>query len=163
MRKLQMVVVVVALCFLGDTVLPQTRRHNRNTPLPSGRYRAKRIPWKGPTEIKDVKMKLLATLYGDVADPNGIAVPDDVIQNFDLSPDGNTLVCTYFTALLIVWDTQTGARKKSIELPKAGFGDVAFSPEGTMFVTTPGNLTEEQESHSIRFWDAKTYKVIAKI
>jgi WD40 repeat protein len=64
---------------------------------------------------------------------------------------------------LIVWDTQTGARKKSIELPKAGFGDVAFSPEGTMFVTTPGNLTEEQESRSIRFWDAKTYKVIAKI
>ncbi|MDQ3819070.1 MAG: hypothetical protein M3362_15530, partial [Acidobacteriota bacterium] len=50
-----------------------------------------------------------------------------------------------------------------IELAKAGFGDVAFSPDGTMFVTAPGNLTQETESRSIRFWDAKTYKVIAKI
>jgi hypothetical protein len=37
-----------------------------------------------------LNMRLLTTLYGDVSNPNGIAVPDDVIQNFDLSPDGNT-------------------------------------------------------------------------
>jgi WD40 repeat protein len=163
MRKIQMLVVVIALCFLGDTGLPQSKRHKRNVPLPTGRYRAKRIRLKGPTEIKDLKMRLLVTTYGDVSNPNGIAVGDDVIQNFDLSPDGNTMVCTYFPAFLIVWDTHTGARKKSIELDKAGFGDVAFSPDGTMFVTAPGNITEEQESRSIRFWDAKTYKVIAKI
>jgi len=106
-------------------------------------------------------MKLLATTYGDVSNPDGRAVPDDVIQNFDLSPDGKTLVVTYFTATLIVWDTQTGVRKKVIQLGKAGFGDVAFSPDGTMFVTAPGNIT--QEPRSIRFWDAKTYKVIAKL
>lgn len=132
-------------------------------PQANGRYRAKRTAWKGPTEIKDLQMRLLATTYGDVSNPNGIAVGDDVIQNFDLSPDGNTLVCTYFPAFLIAWDTHTGARKKSIELDKAGFGDIAFSPDGTMFVTAPGNLTQEQESHSIRFWDAKTYKVVARI
>jgi WD40 repeat protein len=108
-------------------------------------------------------MRLLTTLYGDVSNPNGTAVADDVIQNFDLSPDGNTLVCTYFPATLIVWDTKTGARKKIIESEKAGFGDVAFSPDGTMFVTAPGNFAQEQESHSIRFWDAKTYKVIARV
>lgn len=108
-------------------------------------------------------MRLLATTYGDVSNPNGRAVPDDVIQNFDLSPDGNTLVCTYFPATLIVWNTQTGVRKKVIELEKAGFGDVAYSPEGTMFVTAPGNLAQEDEQRSIRFWDAKTYRVIAKI
>jgi WD40 repeat protein len=163
MRKIQMLVVVIAVCLLGNTGLPQSKRHTRNVPLPNGRYRAKKIPWKGPTVIKDLKMRLLATTYGDVSNPNGIAVADDVIQNFDLSPDGNTMVCTYFPAFLIVWDTHTGARKKSIELDKAGFGDVAFSPDGTMFVTAPGNITEEQESRSIRFWDAKTYRVIAKI
>src|SRR5436305_8284107 len=163
MRKIQMLVVVIAVCFLADTGLPQSKRHNRNMPLPTGSYRAKRIPWKGPTEIKDLKMRLLATLYGDVSNPNGIAVPDDVIQNFDLSPDGNTLACAYFPAILIIWDTQTGARKKEIELAKAGFGDVAFSPDGTMFVTTPGSFAEEQERRIIRFWNAKTYKVIAKI
>jgi len=163
MRKIQVVVVVIALCFLSNTALPQSKRHNRNMPLPNGRYPAKKIPWKGPTEIKDLKMKLLATTYGDVSNPNGIAVADDVIQNYDLSPDGNTLVVTYFTATLIVWDTQTGRRKKVIELGKAGFGDVAFSPDGTMFVTGPGNLAQGQEFRSIRFWDAKTYKVIAKL
>lgn len=163
MRKIQMLAVVIALCFLCNTGLPQSKRHYRNIQLRTGRYRAKRIPWKGPTEIKDLKMRLLATTYGDVSNPNGIAVGDDVIQNYDLSPDGKTLVCAYFPEFLIVWDTQTGTRKKSIELSKAGFGDVAFSPDGTMFVTTPGNLTQEQESRSIRFWDAKTYKVIAKI
>jgi WD40 repeat protein len=163
MRKIQMLVVVIALCFLCNTGLAQSKRRSQNKPLSSWGYRAKRIPWKGPTEIKAVNMRLLATLYGDVSNPNGIAVPDDVIQNYDLSPDGNTLVCTYFTAALVVWDTQTGRRKKIIELAKAGFGDVAFSPDGTMFVTTPGNMTEEQESRSIRFWDAKTYKVKAKI
>src|SRR5437763_1933176 len=108
MRKIQMLVVVIAVCFLADTGLPQSKRHSRNMPLPNGRYRAKRIPWKGPTEIKDLKMRLLTTLYGDVSNPNGIAVPDDVIQNFDLSPDGNTLACAYFPAILIIWDTQTG-------------------------------------------------------
>lgn len=158
-----MLAVVIAVCLMGNTGLPQSKRHSRNRPLSNGRYRAKRIPWKGPTEIKDVNLKLLATTYGDVSNPNGVAVPDDVIQNYDLSPDGNTLVCTYFTATLIVWDTQTGARKKNIELDKAGFGDVAYSPDGTMFVTAPGNVAEEQESRSIRFWDAKTYKVVAKI
>ena len=163
MRKIQMLVVVIAVCFLADTGLPQSKRHSRNMPLPTGRYRAKRTAWKGPTEIKDLKMRLLTTLYGDVSNPNGVAVPDDVIQNFDLSPDGNTLACAYFPAILIIWDTQTGARKKSIELAKAGFGDVAFSPDGTMFVTTPGNFAEEQERRTIRFWNAKTYKVIAKI
>ena len=163
MRKIQILLVVVAVCLLGDTGWSQAKRHNRNRPLPSGRYRAKRVPWKGPTTIKDVKMRLLTTLYGDVSNPNGIAVADDVIQNFDLSPDVKTLVCTYFPATLIVWDTQTGARKKEIELAKAGFGDVAFSPDGTMFVTAPGNLTQEQEARSVRFWDAKTYKVVAKI
>jgi WD40 repeat protein len=163
MRKIQILVVVIAVCFVGNTGLPQSKRHKRKMPQTAWGYPAKRTPWKGPTEIKDVNMRLLATLYGDVSNPNGIAVPDDVIQNYDLSPDGNTLVCTYFTATLIVWDTQTGRRKKMIELAKAGFGDVAFSPDGTMFVTTPGNMTEEQESRSIRFWDAKTYKVVAKI
>jgi WD40 repeat protein len=151
------------VCFLSQTGLPQSKRHKRNIPQTAWGYPAKRNPWKGPTEIKDLNMRRLATLYGDVSNPNGIAVPDDVIQNYDLSPDGNTLVCTYFTATLIVWDTQTGRRKKNIELAKAGFGDVAFSPDGTMFVTTPGNVAEEQESRSIRFWDAKTYKVVAKI
>ena len=163
MRKIQLLAVVIALCFLCNTGLPQSKRHYRNIQLPNGRYPAKKTRWKGPTEIKDLKMRLLATTYGDVSNPNGIAVADDVIQNYDLSPDGNTLVCTYFPATLIVWDTQTGRRKKSIELAKAGFGDVAFSPDGRMFVTAPGNLTQETESRSIRFWDAKTYKVIAKI
>src|SRR5947199_553039 len=130
MRKIQMLVVVIAVCFLADTGLPQSKRHSRNMPLPTGRYRAKRTAWKGPAEIKDLKMRLLASTYGDVSNPNGIAVADDVIQNYDLSPDGNTLVVTYFTATLIVWDTQTGRRKKVIELGKAGFGDVAFSPDG---------------------------------
>ena len=163
MRKIQLLVLVIAVGFLGDTGLTQSKRHSRNMPLANGRYRARRIPWKGPNQIKDLNMRLLTTLYGDVSNPNGIAVADDVIQNFDLSPDGNTLVCTYFPSTLIVWDTKTGARKKSIELEKAGFGDVAFSPNGTMFVTAPGNLAQEQESRSIRFWDAKTYKVIAKV
>jgi len=161
MRKIEMLVVVMALCFLSNTGLAQSKRHRRNPPQMWGLYPAKRTPWKGPTTIKGVKLKLLATLYGDVSNPNGIAVGDDVIQNFDLSPDGNTLVCTYFTARMIVWNTQTGARKKVIELGKAGFGDVAFSPDGKMFVTAPGNIT--QEPRSIRFWDAKTYKVIAKL
>lgn len=163
MRKFQMLAVVLALCFLGDTALPQSKRRQRNMPLPNGRYQAKKTPWKGPNEITGLNMRLLATVYGDVSNPNGIAVPDDVIQNFDLSPDGNTLACTYFPATLIIWDTQTGARKKNIELAKAGFGDVAFSPDGTMFVTAPGNLTEEQESRSVRFWNAKTYRVTGKI
>jgi WD40 repeat protein len=161
LRKIQTLAVIIAVCFLANTGLPQSKRPLRNIEQTTGRYRAKRVPWKGPTFIKDMNMRLLATLYGDVSDPNGIAVADDVIQNFDLSPDGNTLVCTYFTATLIVWNTQTGARKKVIELGKAGFGDVAFSPDGTMFVTAPGNIT--QEPRSIRFWDAKTYKVIAKL
>src|SRR2546423_14033513 len=141
MRK--MLVVVIALCFLGNTGLAQSKRHKRILPQTNGLYPAKRIPWKGPTTIKDVKLKFLATLYGDVSNPNGIAVPDDVIQNFDLSPDGNTLACAYFPAILIIWDTQTGARKKEIELDKAGFGDVAFSPDGTIFVTAPGSFAEE--------------------
>ena len=163
MRKIQMLLVIIAVCFLSNTGLPQSKRHNRNMPLPNGRYPAKKIPWKGPAEIKNVNLRLLATVYGDVSNPNGIAVPDDVIQNFDLSPDGNTLVVTYFTATLIVWDARTGARKKVIELRKAGFGDVAFSPDGTMFATAPGNFAQEQDSRLIKFWDAKTYKVIAKL
>lgn len=163
MKKIQMLVVVITLCLLSNTGFPQSKRQNQNRPLPNGRYRAKKIILNGPAETKYSDMRLLATLYGDVSNPDGIAVPDDVIQNYDLSPDGNTLVCTYFPEFLIVWDAQTGRRKKSIELPKAGFGDIAFSPDGTMFVTTPGNLAQEQESRSIRFWDAKTYKVRAKI
>lgn len=162
MRKIQMlVVVVIALCLLGDTGFPQSKRRSRNVPQSNGRYRAKRVRWKGPTVIKDLNMRLLATTYGDVSNPNGTAVADDVIQNFDLSPDGNTLVVTYFPTTLIAWDTKTGTRKKYIELDHAGFGDVAFSTDGTMFVTGPGNIT--QEPRSIRFWSAKTYKVIAKI
>ncbi|HEX8847735.1 MAG TPA: hypothetical protein VF791_24050 [Pyrinomonadaceae bacterium] len=107
-------------------------------------------------------MRLLTTLYGDVSNPDGRAVPDDVIQGFDLSPDGSTLVCTYFPATLIIWDTQTGRRKKVVEHP-AGFGPVSFSPDGTMFVTAHGNLVPESESGSVRFWSAKTFKEIAKI
>jgi WD40 repeat protein len=161
MRKIQILIVVVVMCLLGGAGLSQSKRRGRNRQQLMTGYPAKRTPYKGPTVIKGLNMRLLATTYGDVSDPNGIAVPDDVIQNFDLSPDGKTLVVTYFTATLIVWDTQTGARKKVIQLGKAGFGDVAFSPDGTMFATAPGNIT--QEARSIRFWDAKTYKVIGKI
>lgn len=158
-----MLIIVIALCFLSNTGLAQSKRHSQNAPLPNGRYRAKKIILNGPAETKYSNMRLLATLYGDVSNPNGIAVADDVIQSYDLSPDGNTLVCTYFPQSLIIWDAQTGRRKKSIELPKAGFGDIAFSPDGTMFVTAPGNLAQGQEAHSIRFWNAKTYKVMAKL
>ena len=161
MRKIQILAVVVAVCLMGSAGLSQSKRRVRNIQQKTGRYPARRTTYKGPTVIKDLNMKLLATTYGDVSDPNGIAVPDDVIQNFDLSPDGNTLVVTYFPATLIIWNAQTGARKKVMELGKAGFGDVAYSPDGTMFVTAPGNLS--QDARSIRFWDAKTYKVIAKL
>jgi WD40 repeat protein len=163
MKKIQMLVVIIAVCFLINTGLAQSKRHKRKTPQTSWGYPAKKIILNGPAETKYSNMRLLATLYGDVSNPNGIAVADDVIQNYDLSPDGNTLVCTYFPEFLIVWDAQTGRRKKMIELPKAGFGDIAYSPDGTMFVTTPGNFAQGRESHSIRFWDAKTYKVIAKL
>lgn len=127
------------------------------------RYPARRIPWNGPSEIKNMNMRLLATLYGDVHNDDGVPVADDVIQGFDLSPDGNTLVCTYYPDMLIIWDAQTGARRKRIILPKPGFGDIAFSPDGAIFVTAHGNLPQEQEARSIRFWDAKTYQVIARI
>jgi WD40 repeat protein len=163
MRKIQLIALVISICLLGSTGLPQSRRQKRNTPLANGRYRAKRTPWKGPTSIKAVNLKLLATLYGDVSNSNGTAVPDDVIQNFDLSPDGNTLVCAYFPATLIVWNTRTGTRKKIIELASPGFGDVVFAPDGAAFVTGPGNMAQEKDSHTVTFWDAKTYKVIGKI
>lgn len=163
MRKIQLLALVIAVCFLGSTGIPQSRRQKRNTQLANGRYRAKRTPWKGPTLIKAVNLKLLATLYGDVSGPDGIAVPDDVIQNFDLSPDGNTLLCAYFPATLIVWNARTGTRKKVIELEAAGFGDVAFSPDGTAFVTSPGNMAQEKENHTVRFWDAKTFRVTGRI
>jgi WD40 repeat protein len=163
MRKLQILTMVVAVCFLAATGLAQSKRRARNTSPTDGRYRAKRSPWKGPTTIKALNMKLLTTLYGDVSNPNGVAVPDDVIQNFDLSPDGSTLVCAYFTATLIVWDTQTGVRKKVIEASESGFGDVAFSPDGAMFVTGPGNFAAETAARTITFWDAKTYKAIGKV
>ncbi|HKQ53064.1 MAG TPA: hypothetical protein VJT74_11880 [Pyrinomonadaceae bacterium] len=153
MRKLQLFAAVVAACLLCGTGLPQT----------DGRYRAKRIRWKGPTVIKPLKMRLLTTLYGDVSNPNGVAVPDDVIQNFDLSPDGSTLVCAYFPGMLIVWDTQTGRRKKVLESSEVGFGDVAFSPDGTTFVTGPGNFAQETAARTITFWDAKTYRATGKI
>lgn len=164
MRKLQMLVAVVAVCLLCVTGLAQSKRRGRNVAQTTdGRYRAKRIPWKGPTTIKALNMRLLTTLYGDVSNPNGIAVADDVIQNFDLSPDGSTLVCAYFPAILIVWDTQTGRRKKVIETSESGFGDVAFSPDGTMFVTGPGNFAAETAARTVTFWDAKTYRATAKI
>ncbi len=159
-----MLSVLVAVCLLCGTGLPQSKRRGRNRPQATdGRYPAKRSAWKGPTLIKPLNMRLLATLYGDVSNPNGVAVPDDVIQNFDLSPDGSTLVCAYFTGLLIVWDTQTGRRKKVIEASESGFGDVAFSPDGTTFVTGPGNLAQETGARTITFWDAKTYKATGKI
>ncbi|HYG82383.1 MAG TPA: hypothetical protein VD861_18445, partial [Pyrinomonadaceae bacterium] len=120
-------------------------------------------PWKGPTTIKPLNMRLLATLYGDVSNPDGIAVPDDVIQNFDFSPDGSTLVVAYFTATLIVWDAQTGRRKKVIAPWESGFGDVAFSPDGSMFVTGPGNLAAGTAARTITLWDARTYRPIAKL
>lgn len=164
MRKLQVLVAVAAVCFLAATGLAQSKRRGRSVQqTDSGRYRAKRTPWKGPTTIKALNMRLLTTLYGDVSNPDGNAVPDDVIQNFDLSPDGSTLVCAYFPATLIVWDTQTGRRKKFIEAGESGFGDVAFSPDGTMFVTGPGNLAAETAARTITFWDAKTYKAIGSI
>ncbi len=165
MRKLQTLsAVVVAVCLLCGAGLAQSKRRGRNTPQAvDGRYPAKRTRWKGPTVIKPLNMKLLATLYGDVSNPNGVAVPDDVIQNFDLSPDGSTLICAYFTATLIVWDTQTGRRKKVIESSESGFGDVAFSPDGTTFVTGPGNFAQETAARTITFWDAKTYKATGKI
>ncbi|MDT4969150.1 MAG: hypothetical protein QOJ64_3887 [Acidobacteriota bacterium] len=163
MRKIQLLALVIAVCFVGSTGIPQSRRQRRNQPLANGRYRAKRTPWKGPTFIKAVNLRLLATTYGDVSNRNGTAVPDDVIQNFDLSPDGNTLVCAYFPATLIVWNTRTGTRKKIIELASPGFGDVVFSPDGSFFVTGPGNLAQEKDSHTVTFWDAKTYRVIGKI
>jgi len=163
MRKIQILAVVIAVCFLSNTGLPQSKRRSRNTQQTDGRYPAKRIAWKGPTVIKDLKMRLLTTLYGDVSNPDGIAVPDDVIQNFDLSPDGTTLVCAYFPTTLIVWDAQTGRRKKVIEPWDSGFGDVAFSPDGAMFVTGPGNLAAETASRTITFWNAKTYRAIGKI
>lgn len=162
MRKLQMLVAVVAVCLLAVTGLAQSKRRGRNV-TQTGRYPAKRTPLKGPTTIKALNMRLLATLYGDVSDPNGIAVPDDVIQNFDLSPDGSTLVCAYFPATLIVWDAQTGRRKRVIEPSESGFGDVAFSPDGTMFATGPGNLAAETAARTITFWDARTYKARGKI
>ncbi|HJU52979.1 MAG TPA: hypothetical protein VJ715_00340 [Pyrinomonadaceae bacterium] len=162
MRKLQILVAVVAVCLLAAEGLAQSKRRGRNV-TQTGRYPAKRIRLKGPTTIKALNMRLLATLYGDVSDPNGIAVPDDVIQNFDLSPDGSTLVCAYFPATLIVWDAQTGRRKRVIEPSESGFGDVAFSPDGTMFVTGPGNLAAETAARTITFWDARTYKARGKI
>ncbi len=162
MRKLQILVAVVVVCLLAVTGLAQSKRRGRNV-TQTGRYPAKRIPLKGPTTIKALNMRLLTTLYGDVSDPNGIAVPDDVIQNFDLSPDGSTLVCAYFPATLIVWDAQTGRRKRVIEPSESGFGDVAFSPDGTMFVTGPGNLAAETAARTITFWDARTYKATGKI
>src|SRR5437764_13308917 len=152
MRKIQMLVVVIAGCFMASTGLPQSKPHSRKMPLPTGRYRAKRIPWKGPTEIKDLKMRLLTTLYGDVSNPNGIAVPDDVIQNFDLSPDGNTLACAYFPAILIIWDTQTGARKKEIALNKATFGNIACSPDGITIVTTTRSFSDAHKHLRMRAW-----------
>lgn len=157
------VVAAVAVCLPGGTGLAQSKRRGRNVSPTDGRYRARRVPWKGPTVIEPLKMRLLTTLYGDVSSPDGRAVPDDVIQNFDLSPDGSTLVCTYFPTTLIVWDTQTGRRKKVIEPFESGFGDIAFSPDGTMFVTGPGNLAAEAASRTITFWDAKTYKATGKI
>lgn len=165
MRKIQTLsAVVVAVCLLCGTGLAQSKRRGRSTQQAvDGRYPAKRTRWKGPTVIKPLSMRLLATLYGDVSNPNGVAVPDDVIQNFDLSPDGSTLVCAYFTATLIVWDTQTGKRKKVIESFESGFGDVAFSPDGTTFVTGPGNFARETAARTITFWDAKTYKATGKI
>lgn len=154
-----MLSVFVAVCLLCGAGLAQSKRRGRNRPQASdGRYAAKRTAWKGPTLIKPLNMRLLATLYGDVSNPDGVAVPDDVIQNFDLSPDGSTLVCAYFTGMLIVWDTQTGRRKKVIEASESGFGDVAFSPDGTTFVTGPGNLAQEPASRTVTFWDAKTYR-----
>jgi WD40 repeat protein len=158
-----MLAVLVAMCLLCGTGLPQSKRRGRKTSQADGRYPAKRVPWKGPTVIKPLHIKLLATLYGDVSNPNGVAVPDDVIQNFDLSPDGSTLVCAYFPGTLIVWDTQTGRRKRLIESSDTGFGDVAFSPDGTTFVTGPGNLAQGPASGTITFWDAKTYKATGKI
>ncbi|HEY0380370.1 MAG TPA: hypothetical protein VGC87_25885 [Pyrinomonadaceae bacterium] len=163
MRKLQLLAIVVAVCFLGGAGLAQSKRRARNISQANGRYPAKRIPWKGPTILKPLNMRLLTTLYGDVSSPDRIAVPDDVIQNFDLSPDGSTLVCAYFPSTLIVWDTQTGRRKKVIEPWKTGFGDVAFSPDGTMFVTGPGNMTAETAARTITFWNAKTYRTTGKI
>lgn len=159
-----MLSVLVAVCLLCGTGLPQSKRRGRNRPQAAdGRYPAKRTAWKGPTLIKPLNMKLLATLYGDVSNPDGVAVPDDVIQNFDLSPDGGTLVCAYFTGLLIVWDTQTGRRKKAIEAFESGFGDVAFSPDGTTFVTGPGIYVQGSNARAVTFWDAKTYKAAGKI
>lgn len=156
--------VVAVVCLLCGTGLPQSKRRGRNRPQATdGRYPAKRTAWKGTTLIKPLNMRLLATLYGDVSNPDGVAVPDDVIQNFDLSPDGNTLACAYFTGLLIVWDTQTGRRKKAIEAPESGFGDVAFSPDGTTFVTGPGIYVQGSNARAVTFWDAKTYKATGKI
>jgi WD40 repeat protein len=163
MKKLQLLALLIAVCLFTSTGIPQSRRQRRNLPLASGRYRAKRTPWKGPTLIKAANLRLLATTYGDVSNPDGTAVPDDVIQNFDLSPDGNTLVCGYFPATLIVWNARTGTRKKVIELASPGFGDVVFSPDGSFFVTGPGNLAQEKDSHTVTFWDARTYKAIGKI
>jgi WD40 repeat protein len=163
MRKAQLLAVAVAVCFLGGAGLAQSKRRARNVSQATGRYRAKRVPWKGPTTIKPLNMRLLTTLYGDVSNPDGTAVPDDVIQNFDLSPDGSTLVCAYFPSTLIVWDAQTGRRKKVIDPWESGFGDVAFSPDGTMFVTGPGNITTETGARTITFWDAKTYRAKGKI
>ena len=164
MRKIQTLsAVVVAVCLLCGTGLAQSKRRGRKTTQAYGPYPAKRVRWKGPTLIKPLNMRLLATLYGDVSNPNGVAVPDDVIQNFDLSPDGGTLVCAYFTGMLIVWDTQTGRRKKVIESSEAGFGDVAFSPDGTTFVTGPGSLAQGTAGRTITFREAKTYKVTGQI
>ncbi|HWS98717.1 MAG TPA: hypothetical protein VN256_00500 [Pyrinomonadaceae bacterium] len=163
MRKTQVLAVLVAVCLLGGAGLAQSKRRARNISQETGRYPAKRVAWKGPTTIKPLNMRLLATLYGDVSNPDGRAVPDDVIQNFDLSPDGSTLVCAYFPSTLIVWDAQTGRRKKVIDPWESGFGDVAFSPDGTMFATGPGNLTAEAAARTVTLWDAKTYRAAGKI
>jgi WD40 repeat protein len=164
MRKIQTLsAVAVAVCLLCGAGLAQSKRRGRKTTQAYGPYPAKRVRWRGPTVIKPLNMRLLATLYGDVSNPNGVAVPDDVIQNFDLSPDGSTLVCAYFTGTVIVWDTQTGRRKKVIESPESGFGDVAFSPDGATFVTGPGNFAQGPAGRAITFWDAKTYKATGKI
>lgn len=90
-----------------------------------------------------------AEQLSELAAPHG---PDYWVTGLSFSPDGRLLAALRLGSTVYIWDTTTWATLAALTLgpSELGWGDVQFSPDGTLLAAT------NDVNSNILLWDVKT-------
>jgi WD40 repeat protein len=98
----------------------------------------------------NTRLKLLHTLKG----PGNTA--DDQLQSIAFSPDGKTVACSFYNGTLILWDVQTGLKRRTLSVGMT-VSSLAYSPDGKMLAVGT------QEGQTVTIWQPSSGTVLRTI